>query len=88
MYTDENENRTLKEYRSSEVELHIELMKICRKYMNELGIISIMGILDLVKQEIIELEKATRHGMKDAEFEESEDEVKTDVEPSNENLFK
>jgi len=72
MLTDEDENRTLKEYRSSEVQLHIELMKICRRYMSDLGIISIMGILDLVKQEIVELEKATRHGIKEAEFTETE----------------
>ena len=88
MQIDENENRTLNEYRTSEVELHIDLMKICRKYMSELSIVSIMGILDIVKQETIELEKATRRGMKDGEFKKSQDEVKTDVEPPKENLFK
>ena len=34
-------------------------MKICRNYITELGIISIMGILDLVKQETIELERTS-----------------------------
>ena len=61
------DNRTLKEYRALETELHRELMKICREYIHDLGIVSIMGILDIVKQEAIELEKATRKIMKDEE---------------------
>jgi hypothetical protein len=68
MYTTGLKDRSLKEYRSSEADLHIELMNICRKYMSKLGIISIMGILDIVKQETIELEKATRKSVKNTEF--------------------
>ena len=63
------DNRTLKEYRALETELHRELMKICREYINDLGIVSIMGILDIVKQEAIELERATRKIMKSEETE-------------------
>lgn len=61
------DGRTLEEYRALEVELHRDLMKVCRKYINELGIVSIMGILDIVKQEAIELEKATSKIMKGEE---------------------
>jgi len=50
---------TLEEYRALEVALHRELMNTCRKYIGDLGIVSIMGILDIVKQETIELERAT-----------------------------
>ena len=53
------EDITLKDYRALEIELHRDLMKACRKYITELGIVSIMGILDIVKQEAMELEKAT-----------------------------
>ena len=60
---------TLEEYRELETRLHHELMNTCRKYIYELGIVSIMGILDIVKQETIELEKATRRNPKKEEFE-------------------
>jgi len=50
----------INDYRALEIEFHTELMKICRRYINELGIVSIIGILDIVKQETIELEGATR----------------------------
>ena len=88
MFPDKTEERTLKEYRESEVDLHIELMKICRKYMSDLGIISIMGILDIVKQEIVELEKATRKGMKVADFKTEDEAEEPDLEVSDENQFK
>lgn len=66
MFTDEND-RTLKEYRELEMQLHIDLMGICRKYISRLGIVSIMGIFDIVKQEAMELERATREDIKDEE---------------------
>jgi len=69
------DDRTLEEYRTLETELHRELMKICREYINNLGIVSIMGILDIVKQEAVELERATRKIMKG---EETETEHKTE----------
>jgi len=67
MYPGENREMTLLEYRATEIKLHSELMKICRNYINELGIVSIIGIMDIVKQETIELEGATRRNIKDEE---------------------
>jgi len=46
---------TLLEYRATEIKLHSELMKICRNYINELGIVSIIGM------------GATRRNIKDEE---------------------
>jgi len=66
MFTDEGDI-TLKEYREFEMQLHLDLMGVCRKYISRLGIISIMGIFDLVKQEAMELERATREDIKDEE---------------------
>jgi hypothetical protein len=74
MFPGESNNMTLEKYRTLEVDFHIELMKICRKYINELGIVSIIGILDVVKQETIELESATK---RDIKAEETEEENKT-----------
>ena len=51
---------TLKEHRDFESKLHGELMDICHKYTNKLGIVSILGILEIVKHEVMELEQATR----------------------------
>ena len=59
----------IEDYRALEIEFHTELMKICRRYINELGIVSIIGILDIVKQETIELEGATRKNIKTEEIE-------------------
>ena len=51
---------TLEEYRNYELQLHHELMNSCRKYVGKVSIISILGILDIVKKEAFELEQATR----------------------------
>jgi hypothetical protein len=40
-----------------ETRLYGELMKACRFYQNKLTLISILGILELVKQDIRELDK-------------------------------
>lgn len=56
----QDDNKSLKEYRALEAILHRDLMNCSRKYLNELGIVSVIGIMDIVKQEIIELEKATK----------------------------
>jgi hypothetical protein len=69
MYLDDISSITLDEYRQLEMQLHIELMNTCRKYISQLGIVSIMGILDIVKQEAIELEGATRKNIKKEEVE-------------------
>ena len=60
MHMDRFSDMSLEEYRTLEIQLHTELMKICRRYINEIGIVSIMGIIDIVKQETIELERATK----------------------------
>ena len=54
------ENQSLEDYRQLEMQFHLELMNCCRKYINQLGIVSIIGIIDIVKLEAKELEKATR----------------------------
>ena len=48
----------LLEYKALETRLYGEVLKSCRRYHNKLSIISIVGILDLVKQEMIELDKS------------------------------
>jgi len=68
MYPGDVENRTLNEHRQLEMELHLELLKTCKKFISKLGIVSIMGILDIVKQEAIELEKATRESIKGEDY--------------------
>lgn len=45
------------EYKAMETKLHRELIQGCRRYINKLSIISIVGILDIVSQEIKELDK-------------------------------
>jgi hypothetical protein len=61
-------NRTIEEYRQLEMQLHLELMNICKKYISQISIVSIMGILDIVKKEVIELEGATRKIIKKDEI--------------------
>jgi hypothetical protein len=48
----------LLEYKALETRLYGEVLKSCRRYHNKLSIISIVGILDLVKQEMMELDKS------------------------------
>ncbi len=47
----------LLEYKAMETKLYGELVKECRRYHKRLSIISIVGILDLVKQEMKDLDK-------------------------------
>jgi hypothetical protein len=65
--SEENGQETLDQYRNWENQLHLELMNSCRRYITKLGIVSIVGILDVVKQETIELEKATRKSFQENE---------------------
>ncbi len=51
------EKLQLDEYKSIETRLYGELVKSCQSCSTKLSIISIIGILDLVKQEIKDLEK-------------------------------
>ena len=70
MDIDQLDDITLNQYRSLEVKLHLELMKTISNYITELGIVSILGILNVVKQETIELERATKREFKDEDNEE------------------
>lgn len=45
------------EYKAMETKLYGELLKSCRYYQNKLTLISILGILELVSQEIKDLDK-------------------------------
>lgn len=58
-------NSDLKEYKSIETRLYGELLKTCRRYSNELNLISILGILEIIKQEIKDLDKTDKILMKD-----------------------
>ena len=58
------EGMDLKEYKNIETRLYGELMKTCRRYTNDLNLISVLGILDIVSQEIKDLEKTGRSFMK------------------------
>jgi hypothetical protein len=69
MYPGDVEGMSLSEYRQLEMQLHLELINTCRKFISKLGIVSIMGIFDIVKQEALELEKATRESIKREEYE-------------------
>ena len=59
------EKLQLDEYRSMETKLYGELVKSCQRYSAKLSIISVVGILDLVKQEIKDLDKETFKFMKE-----------------------
>jgi hypothetical protein len=48
----------LLEYKAMETRLYGELLKACRRYHNKLSIISLVGILDLVSQEMKDLDKS------------------------------
>lgn len=58
---------SLEEYRNAEAELHTELINISRRYLPKLGIVSLVGVLDVVKQEVRELERVSRGNIDDAE---------------------
>ena len=50
----------LESYKIVETRLYGELSKTCRRYSNDLSLISILGILEIVKQEITDLDKTGR----------------------------
>lgn len=50
--------------RQIEASLHRELMNVCRKYLQQLDIVSVVGMLELVKKESLELESATKNEVK------------------------
>ena len=59
------EKMQLDEYKAMETKLYGELVKSCQSYSTKLSIISIVGILDIVKQEIKDLEKEKFKFMQD-----------------------
>ena len=56
--TNVSDSPKLLEYKAMETRLYGELLKACRRYHNKLSIISIVGILDLVNQEMKDLDKS------------------------------
>jgi hypothetical protein len=72
MFSNNEVNISLKEYREYKTKLHGEIMDICGKYLNKLSIVSILGIIEIVKQEVMELDQATR---RDLNFEKSDDKI-------------
>jgi hypothetical protein len=51
------EDISLEEYKALETRLYGELMRSCQRYFTNLRMISILGILDFVKQEVWNLER-------------------------------
>ena len=47
----------LSEYKTIETRLYGELSKLCRRYNDQLSIISVIGILGLISQEMKDLDK-------------------------------
>jgi len=66
------EKMELDEYKAMETTLYGELVKSCQSYSTKLSIISIVGILDIVKQEIKDLEKEKFKFMQDTFTEDDE----------------
>jgi len=54
---------SLEDYRAAETEFHMELMAVSRKYIHKLGVVSLVGVLDVVKEEVKELQKATNKNL-------------------------
>jgi hypothetical protein len=53
------------EYKAMETRLYGELLKTCRRYNNKLSIISIVGILELISQEMKDLNKTDSRDIKE-----------------------
>ena len=66
----EHDNLELDEYKTIETRLYGDLMKTCRRYSRDLNLISILGILEIVKQEMKDLDKIGRSTIKDGISEE------------------
>lgn len=59
------EDLPAEEYKTMETRLYGELMRSCQRYGTKLRIISILGTLDFVKQEIMDFEKENMKFMDD-----------------------
>ncbi|VVB61342.1 Uncharacterised protein [uncultured archaeon] len=58
------DEQKLFEYNAMETRLYGELLKLCRRYNDQLSIISVVGILELVSQEMKDLDKTEFKGNK------------------------
>ena len=67
------EELPMEEYKTLETRLYGELLRSCQRYCTKLRIISILGILDFVKQEIWNLEKENMKFMDDSSPEDQSD---------------
>jgi len=64
MHSEKNVDfKSADEYREAETRLHMELMSVTRRYLSKLRIVSLIGVLDIVKQEVQELERATKKNL-------------------------
>ena len=77
MNSDNAQYQSINEYRAVEAEFHREMLNLCRKYMNYLGIVSMVGIIDIVKRESVELEKATKKDISIDAMDDNEGNLKT-----------
>jgi hypothetical protein len=55
-----NEDSATKDYKTIEMEFHRLIMNACRRYINDLNLVTILGTLDMAKHETIELMRATK----------------------------
>ena len=56
---DDNKPVGFSNYREVEIGFHRDLMNVCRRYINLLNLVSVVGTIETVKQEAIELIRAT-----------------------------
>ena len=71
---------SLEEYNAIETKLYGEVIKSCRRYSQQLSLISILGILELVKHEIKDLEKTNQKLMQEDFFEERKEPIQNESE--------
>lgn len=60
MFPEKVDVKSIEEYRAMEREFHRDIMNICRRYISSLNLVSIVGTLDMAKNESIELMRATK----------------------------
>ena len=56
---DDNKPLDLSNYREVEIGFHRDLMNVCRRYISHLNLVSVVGTIETVKQEVVELIRAT-----------------------------
>jgi len=53
------ESMDISGYKEMEVGFHRDLMNVCRRYISHLNLVSVVGTIETVKQEVVELIRAT-----------------------------